>query len=185
MRGFLGNPRRVLIVVHDLVVTVLAMLATLYIRFGDGQNGGLEIRYPWLLAILPCYVGYAGFIYWNFHLYMAKRGFASLPSLRKIFRAGSVLAISLLVLDYMLCDPTLFRTFFFRQITIAHYWLLQMFFLGGPRIAYRLFRLSRTQQHVKDPYAMPPLIVGRAADAQVLLRPIESGAVKNVLPVGI
>jgi len=185
MRGFLGNPRRVLIVVHDLVVTVLAMLATLYIRFGDGQNGGLEIRYPWLLAILPCYVGYAGLIYWYFHLYMAKWRFASLPDLRNIFRAVTVLAISLLVLDYVLLYPTLFGTFFFGKITIALYWFLQMFFLGGPRIAYRLFRLSRTQQHVKGPDAMPTLIVGRAADAEVLLRAIESGAVKNVLPVGI
>jgi O-antigen biosynthesis protein WbqV len=174
-----------LIVTHDLVVTVLAMSAALYLRFENGQNGGLEIRYPWLAAILPCYVAYAGLIYWYFHLYMAKWRFASLPDLRNIFRAVSVLAISLLVLDYVLLYPGLFGTFFFGKITIALYWFLQMFFLGGPRIAYRLFRLSRTQQHVKGPDAMPTLIVGRAADAEVLLRAIESGAVKNVMPVGI
>jgi FlaA1/EpsC-like NDP-sugar epimerase len=185
MRGFLGNPRRVLIVVHDLVVTVLAILATLYVRFGDGQNGGLEERYPWLVIILPCYVAYAGLIYWYFHLYMAKWRFASLPDLRNIFRAVSVLAISLLVLDYVLLYPSLFGTFFFGKVTIALYWFLQMFFLGGPRIAYRLFRLSRIQQRSKGPDAMPTLIVGRAADAEVLLRAIESGAVRNVLPVGI
>src|SRR5690348_316889 len=185
MRGFLGNPRRVMIVVHDLVVTALAILATVYVRFGDGQNGGLEERYPWLVIILPCYVAYAGLIYWYFHLYMAKWRFASLSDLRNIFRAVTVLAISLLVLDYVLLYPSLFRTFFFGKVTIAVYWFLQMFFLGGPRIAYRLFRLSRTQQHVKGPDAMPTLIVGRAADAEVLLRAIESGAVRNVQPVGI
>ncbi|MGC2079322.1 MAG: nucleoside-diphosphate sugar epimerase/dehydratase [Xanthobacteraceae bacterium] len=185
MRGFLRNPRRVLIVAHDLVVTALALLATLYLRFENGENGGLEIRYPWLVVILPCYVAYAGVVYWYFHLYMAKWRFASLPDLRNIFRAVTVLAISLLVLDYILLYPTLFGTFFFGKITIALYWFLQMFFLGGPRIAYRLFRLSRTEQHVKGPDAMPTLIVGRAADAEVLLRAIESGAVKNVLAVGI
>ena len=185
MMGFLGNPRRVLIVVHDLVATALAIIATLYVRFGDGQNGGLDDRYPWLAIILPCYVAYAGLIYWYFHLYMAKWRFASLPDLRNIVRAVSVLAISLLVLDYVLLYPSLFGTFFFGKVTIALYWFLQMFFLGGPRIAYRLFRLSRTQQHVKGLDAMPTLIVGRAADAEVLLRAIESGAVKNVLPVGI
>ena len=185
MMGFLGNPRRVLIVVHDLVATALAIMATLYVRFGDGQNGGLDDRYPWLAIILPCYVAYAGLIYWYFHLYMAKWRFASLPDLRNIVRAVSVLAISLLVLDYVLLYPSLFGTFFFGKVTIALYWFLQMFFLGGPRIAYRLFRLSRTQQHVKGLDAMPTLIVGRAADAEVLLRAIESGAVKNVLPVGI
>ena len=185
MMGFLGNPRRVLIVVHDLVATALAIIATLYVRFGDGQNGGLDDRYPWLAIILPCYIAYAGLIYWYFHLYMAKWRFASLPDLRNIFRAVSVLAISLLVLDYVLLYPSLFGTFFFGKVTIALYWFLQMFFLGGPRIAYRLFRLSRTQQHVKGLDAMPTLIVGRAADAEVLLRAIENGAVKNVLPVGI
>jgi FlaA1/EpsC-like NDP-sugar epimerase len=185
MRGFLRNPRRGLIVVHDLVVTALAMMATLYIRFADGQNGGLEERYHWLLIFLPCYFVYAGLVYWYFHLYMAKWRFASLPDLRNIFRAVTVLAVSLLVLDYILLYPTLFGTFFFGKVTIALYWFLQMFFLGGPRIAYRLFRLSRTEQHTKGPDATPTLIVGRAADAEVLLRAIESGAVKNVLPVGI
>ncbi len=185
MTSFLRNPRRVLIVVHDLVVTALAILATLYIRFENGENGGLETRYHWLLIILPCYIVYAGIVYWYFHLYMAKWRFASLPDLRNIFRAVTVLAVSLLVLDYILLYPGLFGTFFFGKITIVLYWFLQMFFLGGPRIAYRLFRLSRTQQQVKGPDAVPTLIVGRAADAEVLLRAIESGAVRNVLPVGI
>src|SRR5260370_6749105 len=185
MGGFLRNPGRVLMGGHGLVVTALAMLATLYIRFDNGQNGGLEVRYSWLIFILPCYIAYAGMIYWYFHLDMAKGRFASLPDLRNIFRAVTILAISLLVLDYVLLYPALFGTFFFGKITIALYWFLQMFFLGGPRIAYRLFRLSRTQQRVKGPDAMPTLIAGRAADAEVLLRAIESGAVKNVLPVGI
>src|SRR3984893_11074621 len=185
MMGFLRNPRRLLIVVHDLAVTALAMLATLYLRFESGQNGGLQERYHWLLVILPCYIVYAGVVYWYFHLYMAKWRFASLPDLRNIFRAVSVLAISLLVLDYILLYPTLYGTFFFGKVTIALYWFLQMFFLGGPRIAYRLFRLSRTQQQVKGPDAIPTLLVGRAADVEVLLRAIESGAVRNVLPVGI
>jgi len=182
MMGFLRNPRRVLIVVHDLFVTALAMLAAFYVRF---ENGGLQERYHWLVILLPCYVAYAGVVYWYFHLYMAKWRFASLPDLRNIFRAVSVLALSLLVLDYILLYPTFYGTFFFGKITIALYWFLQMFFLGGPRIAYRLFRHSRTQQQVKGPDAIPTLVVGRAADAEVLLRAIESGAVRNVLPVGI
>ena len=185
MMGILRNPRRLLIVVHDLAMTVLAMLATIYIRFENGGNGGLTERMHWLVVILPCYVAYAGVVYWYFHLYMAKWRFASLPDLRNIFRAVSVLAISLLVLDYILLYPTLYGTFFFGKITIALYWFLQMFFLGGPRIAYRAFRLSRTRQQVKGPDAIPTLIVGRAADAEVLLRAIESGAVRNIMPVGI
>ncbi len=182
MTGFLRNPRRVLIVLHDLAVTALAMLATFYVRF---ENGGLEEREHWLFLILPFYVVYAGIVYWYFHLYIGKWRFASLQDLSNIIRAVSVLAISLLVFDYILLYPALYGTFFFGKITIALYWLLQIFFLGGPRIAYRLFRHSRTQQHVMASDAVPTIIVGSAADADVLLRAIESGAVRKVRPVGI
>jgi FlaA1/EpsC-like NDP-sugar epimerase len=78
MIEFLRNPRRVLIVVHDLVVTALAVLITLYVRFGDGQNGGLTVRYPSLVVILPGFVAYAGAVYWYFNLYIGKWRFSSL-----------------------------------------------------------------------------------------------------------
>ena len=48
-----------------------------------------------------------------------------------------MLAVSLLVLDYVLVAPNFLGTFFFGKLTIILYWFLQMFFLGGPRIAYR------------------------------------------------
>ena len=183
MRGFFGNPRLVLIVVHDLVMTAAAMLAAFYFRFEDI---GLAERFHWLLIILPGYVVYAGAVYWFFNLYVAKWRFASLPDLWNICRAVTVLALSLLVLDYVLVAPNFYGTFFFGKITIALYWVLQMFFLGGPRIAYRLFRHARTQQqHAKSADAVPTLIAGRAADAEVLLRAIESGAVNRIRPVGI
>src|ERR1700723_753470 len=124
-------------------------------------------------------------VHWYFHLYMAKWRFASLPDLRNIFRAVSVLAISLLVLDYILLYPTLYGTFFFGKITIALYWLLQVAFLGGPRLAYRLFRHSRTQQHARRSGAVPTLVVGVPADDEVLIRAVESGAVKKIRLIGI
>src|SRR3984885_7804096 len=172
MMDFLRNPRRVLIVVNDLFFTALALLATFYVRF---ENGGFYERLHWLLAFLPVYLIYAGTVYWLFSLYIGKWRFASLPDLWNIVRAVTVLAISLLVLDYILLYPTLYGTYFFGKITIAVYWLLQMFLLGGPRFAYRLFRHARTQQHVKFSDAVPTLLVGVAADADVLLRAIENG----------
>jgi O-antigen biosynthesis protein WbqV len=182
MRGFFSNPRRALIVIHDLVMTAAAMLAAFYFRFEDI---GLAQRFHWLLIVLPGYLVYAGVVYWIFKLYAAKWRFASLPELWNIFRAVTVLALSLLVLDYVLVAPYFYGTFFFGKITILLYWVLQMFFLGGPRIAYRLFRHARTQHHVRGSEAVPTLIAGRAADAEVLLRAIESGAVTKLRPVGI
>ena len=47
--------------------------------------------------------------------------------------------------------------------------------LGGPRLAYRYFRYMRTRHHALAESANPTLVLGRAADAEVLLRAIESG----------
>src|SRR5262249_58383143 len=70
-------------------------------------------------------------------------------------------------------------------ITIALYWFIQMFFLGGSRVAYRYYHYTRIRQHAKRADAAPTLVLGRAADAEVLLRGIENGAVKKIWPVGI
>ena len=96
-----------------------------------------------------------------------------------------MLAVSLLALDYVLVAPNVYGGFFFGKITILLYWLLQMFFLGGSRVAYRYFHYARTLQRAKIADATPTLVLGRAADAEVLLRSIESGAVKKIWPVGV
>src|SRR5260370_1150890 len=75
--------------------------------------------------------------------------------------------------------------FFFGKITILLYWFLQMFFLGGPRLAYRYFRYAPTRPHSMATQPAARLVLGRAADAEVLVRAIESNAVKKIWPVGI
>jgi FlaA1/EpsC-like NDP-sugar epimerase len=175
------NSRRLLVIAHDLVVTAAAIIVTFYLRSDAlGQE-----RLNWLLVILPGFLLYAGFVYNFFDLYRSKWRFASLPDLSNIFRAVSILALSLLVLDYVLLAPNLYGTFFFGKVTILLYWLVQMFFLGGPRIAYRYFRYTRTRHHAQAAESASTLILGRAADAEVLIRAIESGAVKKIWPVGI
>jgi O-antigen biosynthesis protein WbqV len=176
------TPRQWLIVLHDLAVTAAAILATFLIRF---EGALLEDRLPGLFYLLPPFVLFAGFVYFAFGLYKAKWRFASVPDLVNIFRAATVLAVSLLILDYILLAPNLYGTFYFGKITIALYWILQMAFLGGPRAAYRYFRYTRVRQQAKVSESAPTLIIGHAADAEVLLRAIESGAVKKIWPVGI
>lgn len=174
--------RKALIVAHDLLATAAAILAALYLRFEDD---GLAQRAGWLVYIVPALVVYAGLVYSLFRLDDTKWRFASLPDLSNIVRAASVLALSLLVFDYILFAPNFYGTFFFGKTTILLYWVLQMAFLGGPRIAYRYFRYSRTRSHARASESAPTLVLGRAADAEVLLRAIESGAVKKTWPVGI
>ena len=53
------------------------------------------------------------------------------------------------------------------------------------RFAYRYFRYTRVRHHARTEDASPALLIGRAADAEILLRGIESGAVKRLWPVGV
>jgi O-antigen biosynthesis protein WbqV len=175
------TPRQILIVLHDLAATAAAIVLTFFIRF-EGQP--LDERLPGL-KFLPVFLVYAAAVYFIFNLQRNKWRFTSIPDLYNIFRAVTVLAVSLLALDYVLVAPNVYGTFFFGKITILLYWFLQMFLLGGSRVAYRYFHYARTLQRVKIADATPTLVLGRAADAEVLLRSIESGAVKKIWPVGV
>jgi FlaA1/EpsC-like NDP-sugar epimerase len=176
------TPRQMLIVLHDLVATVAAIILTFYMRFEDQR---LSEKLVGLEILLPIFLVFAAVVYFIFGLHRNKWRFTSVPDLYNIFRASSVLAISLLALDYVLLSPNIYGTFFFGKVTILLYWFLQIFFLGGSRVAYRYFHYARTLQRVKIADATPTLMLGRAADAEVLLRSIESGAVKKIWPVGI
>jgi O-antigen biosynthesis protein WbqV len=171
-----------MIVLHDLIVTGAAILVTLLVRFEDNH---LVERLDWLYIWFPPFVIYAGVVFFYFRLHEHKWRFTSLLEFLIIFRSSLVLALSLLVLDYVLLSPVFFGTFYFGKVTIALYWLLQMAFLSGPRIVYRYFRYVRTQREVRDKSSAPTLILGRAADAEVPLRAIESGSVRKIWPIGI
>jgi FlaA1/EpsC-like NDP-sugar epimerase len=175
------TPRQILIVLHDLVATAAAIVLTFLVRF-EGQP--LDERLAGL-KFLPFFLLYAAAVYFVFGLQRNKWRFTSVPDLYDIFRAATVLAVSLLALDYVLVAPNVYGGFFFGKITILLYWFLQMFLLGGSRVAYRYFHYARTLQRVKIADATPTLVLGRAADAEILLRSIESGAVKKIWPVGI
>ncbi len=176
------TPRMALILAHDLLAAVAAVLAAFYIRF---EAQGLAERWHLLLLLLPGFVLYSAGVFSIFGLYKNKWRFTSLPDLMNIIKVSTVLAVTLLVLDYVLVAPNIYGMFFFGKITIALYWFLQVFFLAGSRVAYRYFRYTRTLQHARRGDLAPTVVLGPAADAEVLLRGIESGAVKKVDVVGI
>jgi O-antigen biosynthesis protein WbqV len=173
--------KKTLIVIHDLVATTLAVTLAFVIRF---EGGRLATRLDLLPTILPVFLIYAGAIYWLFSLYKSKWRFASLPDLSNIVRASTVLALTLLVVDYVLASSTFYGFFFFGKITIALYWLLQVALLGGPRLAYRYMKYEQAKTHAKDG-AHPALLLGRGTDIEALLRAIESGAFRKISAEGI
>src|SRR5262245_66319391 len=139
--------RQWLIVAHDLLVTAAALTATLCLRFEDAR---LVERLEWLPQLLLGFVLFAAVVYFLFGLHEPKWRFASLPELLRIIQASAVLAVSLLVLDYILVTPNLYGTFFFGKITIVLYFVIQTAFLGGTRIAYRYFRYARKQRRLRS-----------------------------------
>ncbi|HWK94043.1 MAG TPA: SDR family NAD(P)-dependent oxidoreductase [Pseudolabrys sp.] len=176
------TPRQYLIMLHDVLAAVAAILVTFVMRFDTWQ---LAQKVEGLKLFLPAFAVLAGVVFFAFRLHQSKWRFTSVPDLFNIVRASTVLAVSLVALDYVLLSPNVYGEFFFGKITIVLYWVLQMFFLGGGRIAYRYFHYARTLQRVRVADAAPTIIVGRTADAEVLIRAIESGAVKKIWPVGI
>jgi FlaA1/EpsC-like NDP-sugar epimerase len=176
------TPRQWLIVFYDLVATAAALTATIVIRF---ENSELASRLVWLPELLAGFVALAAVVFYLTGLHEAKWRFTSMPELKRIIRASAMLAISLLALDYVLFSPNFYGTFFFGKITIALYFVIQTVFLSASRIAYRYFRDERTQRQARDVNAVPTLILGRADEVEVPLRAVESGAIRNIWPVGL
>ena len=175
--------RNLLIAVHDVLATALALFAALYLRFEGGEL--LFDRLPLLFRMLPYFLAFSIPVSYFFNLTTTKWRFISLPDALNILRVATVLALTMLVLDYILVAPNVHGAFFFGKVTIVLYWFLEVFFLSALRFAYRYFRYTRVRRHARIEDASPALLVGRAADAEILLRGIESGAVKHIWPVGL
>src|SRR5882724_3409137 len=175
--------RNLLIAAHDALATALALLASFYLRFEGGEL--FFERLPLLLRVLPYFVALSIVVCYFCDLTTTKWRFISLPDALNILRAATVLTGVLLVFDYVFVAPNVNGTFFLGRITIVLYWFLEIFFLSALRFTYRYFRYTRVRRHARIEGASPALLIGRAADAEILLRGIESGAVKQLWPVGV
>ena len=183
--------RNLLIATHDALATGAALFASFYLRF---EGDMFYDRLPLLLRILPYFVALSIVVCYVSHLTTTKWRFISLPDALNILRVAMILTLALVVLDYVFVAPNTHGkpvapnvqgAFFIGKITIILYFFLEVFFLSALRFAYRYFRYTRARHHAKAENASPALLVGRAADAEILLRGIESGAVKRIWPIGI
>jgi O-antigen biosynthesis protein WbqV len=174
--------RNVLIALHDALATTVALFASFYIRF---EGSDYYDRLPLLLRILPYFVAFSVVVCYVFNLTTTKWRFISLPDALNILRVATVLTLALLVLDYIFVAPNVRGTFFAGKITIILYWFLEISLLSALRFAYRYFRYTRVRHHARTDGAASALLIGRAADVEVLLRGIESGAVTRVWPAGV
>lgn len=176
------SSRNLLIAIHDTLATALAVLASFFLRFsGDSLDDRISI----LLAILPPFLLLSVVVCFLFGLTTTKWRFISLPDVFNIIRAATSLTIALLILDYIFVAPNVHGGFFFGKVTIILYWFLEIFFLSALRFIYRYFRYTRTRNKARAGNASPAILIGLAADAEIVLRGVESGAIKQLQPVGI
>jgi FlaA1/EpsC-like NDP-sugar epimerase len=179
----LNETKKMAIVVHDLVMTALAVFMALELRFDEARLAGFLDHLPLILAVtLPC----AALVYWASNLYKSKWRFASIPDLVNIVRAASLLALGFLVVDYILLSPQVLGHLFFGKAFVAVYWGLQIFFLGGPRFVYRWWkdRWQKVAAHRGAP-TETALLLGRAQETDPVLRAIQAGQVAGLRPVGL
>jgi FlaA1/EpsC-like NDP-sugar epimerase len=181
---FLHNltARNVLIGMYDALATAVALLLSFYLRFDGAVLSG---RLPLLFDMLPYFILLSVAVCYSFNLNTTKWRFISLPDALNILKVSSALSLALIALDYILVAPNVEGAFFFGKIAIIYFWVLETFFLSFARIVYRYFRYTRVRRHAKLEHAALALLVGPLVEAEILLRGIESGAVKQIWPVGL
>src|ERR1700726_2477627 len=149
------TPRNALIAAHDALATALAVLASFFLHF---EGDYLTDRLPLLFRILPFFIAFSVVVCYAFNLTTTKWRFISLPDALNILRAATVLAVALLVLDYILVAPNVHGTFFFGKVTIILFWFLEISALSALRFAYRYFRYTRVRHHARSEDASPALL---------------------------
>jgi FlaA1/EpsC-like NDP-sugar epimerase len=173
--------KRIAVMAHDLATTPIAIGLALYLSYPDSARLKIEA----LVWIVPLFTVYAGFVYRFFRLYEAKWRFASLPDLFNIFRVACVLAVTLVVVDLGIVARDIVHGFVFGEKVCFVYGIVQMLLLGGPRIAYRYWRFVQARRTGRREDAPAILVLGRASEAEIVLRSLEEGMRRRFVPRGV
>ena len=184
MFGLRVSPRIALVVAHDLFVTAAAIFASFYIRFeAAGLRGAAATRLCYVSARLRRLCRHHLFPVSPLRIEVA----VCLAARPDEYRAGSVGAGRVAAGARLRAGGAkrARRNSSSARSRSSLYWILQIVFLSAARMTYRYFRYTRTRHHARSPDSNPALVFGRAADAEVLLRAIESGAVTKTWPAGI
>ena len=136
MPNFNYNRKIALVIVHDLFMVVLAWQLAWWARF--------NFEFPFFswelsLSLIPLLLVIQASLFWYFHLYRGLWRFASLLDLWNIFRASIVGAVIASLAFFVL-----FRLEGVPRSVLLLYPVFLMFFLGGPRLGYRLWKDRNT-----------------------------------------
>ncbi len=159
------NSRRALLAfLHDVTIAAVSIVASLYLRLG---NDVLDYE-PKLTAIYVAgFTLIAAGVFLLTGLYRGIWRFASLPDLFNITRA-----VSLTVLVFLPVMFVLTRLETFPRSILLIDWFVLIALLGGPRLAYRLFKdrgLDHILERVKH-QSVPVLLISAKDGADTFIR---------------
>ena len=149
--------RRLISIVHDLVATMLALFLSFLLRWGWAD---FWLRIDVIATVVAIIIPAAAFVYWLFRLDRTPWRFVSMADLPKIAGAASVVAILLVLVDFLSSSALLVP----RTVPII-YWFVQVFFLVGSRMLFRAYRNRRQERRAfQGVYRTPVLIAGMSPE---------------------
>jgi FlaA1/EpsC-like NDP-sugar epimerase len=161
---FPNNRRALLAFLHDAAMAAVSLIVSLYLRIG---NGALDYE-PRLTAIyIAGFTLIAGSVFLLTGLYRGIWRFASLPDLFNITRA-----VTLIVLVFLPVMFVLTRLETFPRSILLIDWFVLIALLGGPRLAYRLFKdrgIDHILERVKH-QSVPVLLISAKEGADTFIR---------------
>jgi O-antigen biosynthesis protein WbqV len=161
---FPNNRRAFLAFLHDVTIAAVSIVASLYLRLG---NDVLDYEPKLTVIYVAGFTLIAAGVFLLTGLYRGIWRFASLPDLFNITRA-----VSLTVLVFLPVMFVLTRLETFPRSILLIDWFVLIALLGGPRLAYRLFKdrgLDHILERVKHP-SVPVLLISAKDGADTFIR---------------
>lgn len=163
---------------HDLTMTALSFVVSLYLRVGEGIAGYGDLLIKGSAAL----VGAASIIYVFMRLYQGVWRYASLSDLVNITKAVSLVIVGFLIIMFFWTRLDSMP----RSLPFIN-WFVLMAMLGGPRLFYRLFKdywIGRKLDKAGH-QRIPVLLVGAGDGAELFIRALKSDPAANYRIVGL
>jgi len=161
---FPNNRRALLAYLHDVVMVPLSLVASLYLRIG---NDIVHYEPRLTAAYVAAFTLIAAGVFLLTGFYRGIWRFASLPDLFNIARA-----VTLTVLIFLPVMFVVTRLELLPRSTLLIDWFVLITLLGGPRLAYRLFK-DRGLDHILERakhQTVPVLLISAKDGADTFIR---------------
>ncbi len=162
------------VIIHDLFMSVLAWQFVWWARFNFSFPFENWEKSFWLI---PVVVLIQMVVFRRFRLYRGIWRFASIPDLWNIFRASIFGALSITLVCFIL-----FRLEGIPRSILILYPFFLMFFLGGPRLSYRVWK-DHTLSINTISNSKRVLVIGAGRASEMLVREIIREG--NYIPIGL